>query len=112
MHLLVILIQQLLGLIPNKKQEQPEPVRVRSAQQGSADQQAFEASRTAEFRRLHDAAFLGSTSVESISAASLRARLARRAATTSTPRRDAPGTAPLPDYTSSATADLSPEARA
>jgi hypothetical protein len=54
MHLLVILLQQLLGLLPNKQQAQPEPVRVRTAQpnsrpaasrgDGTPEQQAFQSS--------------------------------------------------------------------
>jgi len=45
MHLLVILLQQLLGLLPNKQQAQPEPVRVRTAPQGGPpEQQAFQSS--------------------------------------------------------------------
>jgi len=49
MHLLVILLQHLLGLIPNKRQAQPEPVRVRTVPpntrgERTPEQQAFQSS--------------------------------------------------------------------
>lgn len=38
MHLLVILLQQLLGFLPNKQQARPEPVRVRAKSSSSPGQ--------------------------------------------------------------------------
>jgi hypothetical protein len=72
MHLLVILLQQLLGLLPNKQQAQPEPVRVRTAppqnrgeHAPSGEQQAFQAPYFADL-------FRNRTAVSSRSTASTR----------------------------------------
>jgi hypothetical protein len=62
MHLLVILLQQLLGLLPNKQQAQPEPVRVRTTpQSGAPEQQAFQSSFGADMLRSDATIFCRST---------------------------------------------------
>jgi hypothetical protein len=58
MHLLVILLQQLLGLLPNKQQAQPEPVRVRTTPPSNRgantpEQQAFQSSTSFNGLGLH-----------------------------------------------------------
>jgi hypothetical protein len=79
MHLLVILLQQLLGLIPNKQQAQPEPVRVRTAPPaGTPEQQAFQSSQGlngygAELLRTGATVFCESTASARPSRAVLRA---------------------------------------
>ena len=78
MHLLVILLQQLLGLIPNKQQAQPEPVRVRttppkSRGDHSPEQQAFQSSYGVELLHTGATAFCESTASARPSRAVLRA---------------------------------------
>jgi hypothetical protein len=73
MHLLVILLQQLLGLLPNKQQAQPEPARVRPAQPGTPEQQAFQSSYGSEALRTGTTIFRGSTASAGPSEALLRA---------------------------------------
>jgi hypothetical protein len=74
MHLLVILLQQLLGLLPNKQQAQPEPVRVRTAPPaGTPEQQAFQSLYGAERLRTGTTVFCESTASVRPSRAALRA---------------------------------------
>jgi hypothetical protein len=78
MHLLVILLQQLLGLLPNKQQAQPEPVRVRTTPPGNRgectpEQQAFQSSYGAEWLRTGATVFCESTATVRPSRAALRA---------------------------------------
>jgi hypothetical protein len=84
MHLLVILLQQLLGLLPNKQQAQPEPARVRSAPPQScgdraSEQQAFQSSYAAEQLRTRATIFSRSTASARPNSASLRDWAALRA---------------------------------
>ena len=118
MHLLVILLQQLLGLLPNKQQAQPEPVRVRTPQPSSQEPQAFMSSTSIE----------GASFTIGRSATSSRVPPARQLRSSATGRRangryaadgtdSFPGTAartapPLPDCSSNGSFDpRSPEMR-